>query len=184
MPVFVSLLRAVNVTGHNKISMEALRTLYDSLGLRDAQTYIQSGNVVFRTSQRDPSRLAERIADAIQDRFGFRPGVLVRTCSDLRNAIARNPLPARAATDPGKLLVVFLSGDPHPEARDKVLGIEVGPEELRIVGRELYIYFPDGQGRSKLSLPLVEKVLKTPGTGRNWNTVTRLLAMAERLEAS
>jgi uncharacterized protein (DUF1697 family) len=184
MPVFVSMLRAVNVTGHNMIKMEELRALYEELGLRDAQTYIQSGNVVFRTSQRDPSRLAERIADAIEDRFGFRPGVLVRTSSDLRNAIAGNPFPAQAAAEPGKLLVVFLSADPHPEARDKALGIKVGPEELRIAGRELYIYFPDGQGRSKLSFTLVEKTLKTPGTGRNWNTVNRLLAMAERLEAS
>jgi uncharacterized protein (DUF1697 family) len=184
MPVFVSMLRAVNVTGHNKISMEALRALYDSLGLRNAQTYIQSGNVVFRTSRRDPSHLADRIADAIQDRFGFRPTVVVRTCSDLRGAIARNPFPEQAATEPGKLLVAFLSGDPDPEARDKVLGIKAGQEELRIVGRELYIYFPDGQGRSKLSLPLIEKTLKTTGTGRNWNTVSQLLDMAERLEAS
>jgi uncharacterized protein (DUF1697 family) len=184
MPVFVSMLRAVNVTGHNKINMEALRALYDSLGLRDAQTYIQSGNVVFRTSQRDPSRIAERIADAIQERFGFRPSVLVRTASDLRDAIARNPLPVRAAAEPGKLLVVFLSADPHPDACAKALGIKVGPEELRIAGRELFIYFPDGQGRSKLSFTLVEKTLKTTGTGRNWNTVTRLLDMAEKLEAS
>jgi uncharacterized protein (DUF1697 family) len=178
------MLRGVNVGGHNKIRMEELRALYESLGLRDAQTYIQSGNVVFRAKERDASRLAERIADGILQRFGFRPGVVVRTCADLRNAIARNPFAGRPGIEPGKLLVTFLDGDPDAEARDKVLGINVGPEELRIDGRELYIYFPRGQGQSKLTLPLVEKTLRMPGTGRNWNTVAQLLEMAERLEAS
>jgi uncharacterized protein (DUF1697 family) len=184
MPVFVSMLRGVNVGGHCKIAMEALRALYDSLGLRDAQTYIQSGNVVFRAKERESTHLAERIGDGIFRRFGFRPGVVVRTCSELRNAISKNPFPAQAAAEPNKLLVTFLSGDPDAEARDRALKIDVGPEELRIDGRELYIYFPNGQGRSKLSLPLVEKTIKTTGTGRNWNTVIKLLDMAETLEAS
>jgi uncharacterized protein (DUF1697 family) len=184
MPVFVSMLRGVNVGGHNKIKMEELRALYESLELRHAQTYIQSGNVVFSAKERDTDRLAERIGDGIARRFGFRPGVVVRTSSDLRKAIAKNPFPARAATEPNKLSVTFLAHDPDADARNKALGINVGPEELRIDGRELYIYFPDGQGRSKLTLPLVEKTLKTAGTGRNWNTVVKLLEMAESLETA
>jgi uncharacterized protein (DUF1697 family) len=184
MPVFVSMLRAVNVGGHNKIKMEALRALYESLGLRGAQTYIQSGNVVFSAKERDTDRLEERIADGIMRTFGFRPGVVVRTISDLRKATAKNPFPAQAATEPGKLLVTFLASDPDAEACNKAFRINVGPEELRIDGRVLYIFFPDGQGRSKLTLPLVEKTLKTTGTGRNWNTVVKLLDMAESLEAA
>jgi uncharacterized protein (DUF1697 family) len=162
------------------IKMDALRALYESLGLRDAQTYVQSGNVVFRTQAKDPASLSKKIEDGIEQGFGFRPSVIVRTASEMRNVIARNPFAKRDGIEPGKLLVTFLAGDPSPEARAKLLGIKVGPEELRIDGRELYIYVPDGMGRSKL-WPLIEKALKTPGTGRNWNTVTKLLDMAESL---
>ena len=93
MPAVVSMLRGVNVGGHNPIKMEALRALYESLGLGGAQTYIQSGNVVFQAKERDSARLAERIGDAIQRDFGFHPGVVVRTCLEMREAMAKNPFP-------------------------------------------------------------------------------------------
>jgi uncharacterized protein (DUF1697 family) len=184
MPAVVSMLRGVNVGGHNQIKMEDLRALCETLGLRDVQTYIQSGNVVFRAKERDLAHLAERIADAIEERRGFRPGVVVRTSAELRAAVDRNPFPAQAAADPGRLVAIFLSAGPDPDALAKTLRINVGPEIIRFDGRELYIYFPNGQGRSKLTLPLVEKTLKTAGTGRNWNTAIKLLEMAERLEVS
>jgi uncharacterized protein (DUF1697 family) len=184
LTVAISLLRGVNVGGHHKIKMDALRALYESLGLIDSRTYIQSGNVVFRTSERDGDRLSILIADGIERRFGFRPGVVVRTASDLRGVIAGNPFGARAATEPGKVLVSFLAGLPDSDSREKLLGIKFDPEELRVAERDLYIFFPNGQGKSKLSMPLVERTLKTSGTGRNWNTVLKLLEMAEALEGS
>jgi len=176
------MLRGVNVGGHNKIKMDALRTLYESLGLRDPQTHIQSGNVIFRTEERDMVRLARRIEDAIERRVGFRPSVIVRTAAELRDVIARNPFAKRRGLDPRKLLVSFLVSDPGPEARDKVLSIKPDPEELRIDGRELYVYFPHGMGRSKLP-PVLDRTLKTPATARNWNSVTRMLEIAESLES-
>src|SRR6266576_1851648 len=115
-------------------------------------------------------------------RFGFRPGVILRTSSDLRDVIKKNPF-AHRDLDPSKLLVTFLATDPAPDAREALLRIKPVPEELRIAGRELYIYFPNGIGRSKLP-PLLDRILKNSGTARNWNTVTRLLAMAEKLEPS
>jgi len=178
------MLRGVNVGGHNQIKMEDLRALCESLGLRDARTYIPSGNVVFRAKERDLAHLAERIGGAIQQRCGFLPGVVTRSASGLRAAMARNPFPTQAAQDPGRLLAIFLSAAPDPEALAKTLKINVGPEEIRFDHQELYIYYPKGQGQSKLTLPLVEKTLGTSGTGRNWNTVTKLLEMAERLEAA
>lgn len=181
MTVVISMLRGVNVGGHNKIKMEALRALYESLGLLDAQTYIQSGNVVFRTKVRDLALLAKRIANGIEQGFGFRPDVIVRTSAELRDVIAKNPFATRPGIDPGKLLVTFLSGDPDADARDKVLKIKVDPEEFWLIGRELYIHYPNGMGRTKLPAALIEKTLKTSGTGRNWNTVTKLLEMAEKL---
>src|SRR3989442_1642827 len=184
MAVIISMLRGVNVGGHNKIKMEALRALYESMKLRDAQTYVQSGNVIFRTDERDIPRLAKRIEDGIERNFGFRPNVILRTAAEMREVVARNPFAKRRGIEPSKLLVSFLASDPGEEAREKVRQMKCDPEELRIEGRELYIYFPNGIGRSKLSLAGLEKTLKTPGTGRNWNSVTKMLEMAEKLEAS
>lgn len=183
MPVAISMLRGVNVGGHNCIKMETLRAMYESLGLRDAQTYVQSGNVVFRTSACDVGSLGKRIEAKIEQTFGFRPGVMVRTTSDLRDVIRRNPFASRRGLDPRKLLVTFLAADPAPEARAKILGIRADPEELRVDGREVYAYYPNGFGRAKLSAALIERTLNTSGTGRNWNTVTKLLEIAEKLES-
>src|ERR1700730_13456913 len=184
MTVVISMLRGVNVGGHNKIKMEALRALYESMKLREAQTYVQSGNVIFRTDERDIARLAERIEDEIERKFGFRPNVILRTAAEMREVIARNPFAKRRGIEPSKLLVSFLASDPGAEAREKILQIKCDPEELRIEGREVYIYFPNGIGRSKLPWARLDKMLKTPGTGRNWNSVTKMLAMAEKLEPS
>ena len=184
MPVVISMLRGVNVGAHNRIQMDALRTLYASLGLRDPQTYVQSGNVIFATDARDLVRLARRIENAIEQRFGFRPGVILRTTSDLRDVIARNPFAKRRGIEPSKLLVTFLAAHPGAQVRDTVLRMKADPEELRLDGRELYIYFPNGMGRSKLPWARMGQTLGTPATARNWNTVTKLLELAERLAAS
>lgn len=184
MTTIISMLRGVNVGGHNQIKMDALRALCESLGLRDAQTYVQSGNVVFRTEARDLALVAKRIENRIERDFGFRPDVIVRTASELRDAIARNPFASSSGIEPGKLLVIFLASKPEPGACDKVLKIKADPEELRIDGREVYIYFPDGMGRSKLPWANIHKMLNTPGTGRNWNTVRKLAEIAESLEGA
>jgi len=184
MPVVISLLRGINVGGHHKIKMDALRALYDSLGLRGTQTYVQSGNVVFKTQERDLVRLSKKIEDAIERTFGFRPAVINRTLAELRRAIARNPFARRRGIEPHRLIVTFLAGLPDPEAWDKALKLKSATEELRLDEREFYMYFRSGMARPKLTWLTVEKVLQTPGTGRNWNTVTRLLEMAEKLETS
>lgn len=165
------------------MKMEALRGVYESLRLENPQTYLQSGNVVFETRDRDLASLARRIESGIEQHFGFRSDVIIRTASELRSVIAKNPFAARSNIEPSKLLVTFLAGDCGKEAQQNLLSVKTESEEMRIDGRELYIYFPLGMGRSKLSPALIEKKLKATGTGRNWNTVTNLLAMAERLES-
>jgi uncharacterized protein (DUF1697 family) len=181
MTVLISLLRGVNVGGHRKVKMDDLRAVYESLGFEDVRTYINSGNVLFRTAARDPVRLRKRIEDGIESACGFRPDVILRTPSDLKSAIARNPFAARPGIHPSRLAIQFLADSPSDEARTQVLAIKCAPEELHIDGRELYIYFPNGMARPTLSLPLVEKTLRTSGTSRNWNTVRKLLEMAENL---
>jgi len=183
MAVVISMLRGVNL-GKRQIKMDALRELYTSLKFRDVCTYIQSGNVIFRTSERNLGALTKKIEAAIERRFGFQSDVFVRTTAELRDVIARNPFAKRQDIAPNKFLVTFLASEPDAEAREKTLAIKAEPEELRIDGRELYIYFPNGMARPKLTWPTIEKALKLSGTGRNWNSVLKLLEMAEKLEAS
>ncbi len=162
MPVLISMLRAVNLPNHNKIKMETLRTLYSSLKFDNPQTYLQSGNVIFKTGERKLDVVAKRIQSGIEKKFACRTDIILRTTAALRGVVAKNPFAKRSNIEPSKLLVAFLAGDP----------------------RELYIYFPDGVGKSKLPWPRIYKILNTPGTGRNWNSVTKMLEMAEDLEAS
>jgi uncharacterized protein (DUF1697 family) len=182
MPAIISMLRGVNVGGHNKIKMEALRALYESLKLKCPQTYVQSGNVIFLSNEKNLPLLSERIQDAIQRKFSFRPEIALRTSSELRHVIARNPFASRHGIDPSKLLVTFLASDPGQQARDNLMKIDSRGEELHARGRELYIYFGGGIGKTKLSWALIDKTLKTSGTGRNWNSVTKMLEIAENLE--
>ena len=180
----VAMLRGVNVGGHQKIGMAALRDLCTSLGLRDVQTYIQSGNLVFREDGEDPVAIARKLEKAIEGGFGFRPAVIVRTASELRKVVAKNPFAGRPGVEPNRLLVVFMDSAPTKQARDLLLGLPCEPEELHIHGRELYIYYPHGMAHPKIPLVRMEKTLQCASTGRNWNTVNKLLAMAEVLEGS
>ena len=183
MTVLISMLRGVNVGGHNKVKMDALRALYESLKCEGARTYVQSGNVIFRTNEKNAAALAKKIQDGIEKEFGFRPALILRTKEELRKAIAANPFAGRKEVEPGKLLVTFLEGDPGAGAQATLRALEAAhPEELHLLGRELYIYFPNGAGKTKLPWSSVERLLKTQGTARNWNSVTKMLEIAEELE--
>jgi uncharacterized protein (DUF1697 family) len=123
MPVIICMLRGVNVGGHNQIKMDALKALCVSLKLKDPQTYVQSGNVIFSTEENDLAKLGTRIQDAIERKIGFRPNVMLRTAAEMRTVVARNPFAKRKDIEPGKLLVNFLTSDPGKEAREKALAI-------------------------------------------------------------
>ena len=178
MPAIVCLLRGVNVGGNHKIKMDALRSLCQSLKLGNVQTYIQSGNVVFTVPGKDLPALASRLESAIEKSCGFRPDVVLRTLAEMRAVVAQNPFSAREGIEPGKLLVTFFDAD----VSEKIKSLKVSNEELRSAGRELYIYFPNGQGQSKLSFAPFDRVPKIKWTGRNWNTVMKLVEMAASLE--
>src|SRR5436190_17537082 len=156
MAVWISMLRGVNLGPHNRMKMEDLRAVYESLGLKDVRTYVQSGNVVFR----GPATSARRIEDAIEKRFGFRPPVVLRTPEALRGVVARNPFPGR---DPARLLVWFLASDPGEDARRKLRDLPPVPEEFHADGAELFIYYTNGMARPKLSMAAVERAVKVHG---------------------
>ena len=177
------MLRGVNITGCNLIKMEALRELCVSLACSDVKTYVQSGNIVFRNAAKDPVKLGKKLEDGVESTFGFRVPVVLRTESDLRTVVEENPFPEQAKTEPSKLLVSFLYGDPGEKRREQARAMTFSPEQVQFRGREIYVYYPLGQGQSKLRWGPIDKVLGTQGTMRNWNTVTKLLAMSAALES-
>ncbi len=182
MPVIVALLRGVNIGGHHIIRMQALRNICESLGLEDIRTLGQSGNVVFKSRARASAALARRLEEAIEKSAGFRPSVLLRTSAEMRKVVAASPFADRPGIVPAKLAVTFLAEPPSAAARQKVLAMPPVPEEMHFSDRELYIYFTNGMARPKLPLAQIWRLLGTPTTARNWNTVTRLLALAETME--
>jgi len=181
MPAIIAMLRGVNVGGHNLISMPALRALCGSLGLENIQTYVQSGNVVFMSGERNLEALTKRIEAALDKACGSRITVMLRTSAEMRTVIAQNPFAKRSKVEPNKLLVTFLAKAISPEAQWQLETIKAGSEEVKARAREVYVYYPDGMGRSKLPAAM-ERVLKKTGTARNWNSVTKLLEMAAGLE--
>ena len=178
MTTWVLLLRGINVGTGNRISMRDLAAVLDGLGLRDVQTYIQSGNATVRADDGvDPDALAASITGAIAAAHGFAPRALLLGAGALRAAISRNPFP-EAVAEPATLHAFFLAA--LPGAPD-LAGLEVlrGPRERFVLdGAVLYLHTPDGLGRSKLALR-VDRHLGVATTARNWNTVVRLAAMAD-----
>lgn len=162
--------------------MSDLRTLYEAEGLKNPQTYIQSGNVVFESKAKDASKLAASLNRAIEARFGFRADVVLRTLEEMEGLVTSNPLVAREI-EPTQNVVVFLSNALTPDVATAVCRICVAPEELHTDRRHLFCYYPNGQGQSKLGLAIEKELKKIPvmGTARNWNTVLKLLEMGRAI---
>ena len=180
MTAFVSLFRGINVGGHHQIRMDKLRELHESLGFKDVFPYIQSGNVVFTSDDAEVARLQRHIEDGFEKKFGFHVEVFVRTSAELRDIIEKNPFQSQPGKESKWVVVVFLAGRPDDTAQEDLLKTYVGPEELFFIGKEVYIYYPNGIGRSKLSGSLIEKKLKIFGTARNWNTILQLQELINR----
>jgi uncharacterized protein (DUF1697 family) len=186
MTVYVSMLRGVNVGGSGLIKMEPLREAYESIGLADVRTLLQSGNVLFRSGLTDRQRLATRIMQEIERRFDLQVEVILRTLDEVARIVDRGPVLSPRA-DKSKLLVMFLSAVPDAAAqaalrkwhKDKEL-----KELLELRGPEIYLYYPDGVGRSKLTGAVIESKLDTAGTARNWNTLLKLVEVGRSLEAN
>ncbi len=179
--VYISLIRGVNVGGNRKVAMEALRNLHRTIGLSRPVTLLQSGNVAFLSEASERGSLEERIGAAFADVFGFSAEVMVRSEAELKAAAGANPFPSEARSDPSHLLVMFLKTRPDKAAAARVEAIEVGRERIKAGKDELYLYYPDGIGRSKLTNSLIERQLGTSGTARNWSTVMKLIGMAAGL---
>jgi uncharacterized protein (DUF1697 family) len=179
VPVYVSLLRAVNVGGRT-IPMSDLRALYEDLGHTDVVTYVQSGNVVSRTSTRRATGVERAVSGALAERFGFDVEVLVRTPQQLQALLDDNPFLARRgkAPAPTTLHVTFLAAAPDAERVRALDEREFAPDEFHVRGREVYLSCPNGYGRTKITNGWFERKLQVAATTRNWNTVTTLSELA------
>jgi uncharacterized protein (DUF1697 family) len=182
MTVFVSFLRGVNVGGHGRLNMTALKDAYVAVGLKDVQTLLQSGNVLFRSNLRDRDALAKRITQELERRFELEIDVIVRTLAEVRMIVERGPASPRL--DPRKLHVMFLSSAPDARQQASLAEAHKGPETLEMRGPEIYLYYPNGVGRSKLSGAFIERKLDTSGTARNWNTLEKIIEVGTKLEGS
>jgi uncharacterized protein (DUF1697 family) len=175
------MLRAVNVGGTSRIKMDALRAVYESLRLRDVRTLLQSGNVLFRSGISEPRQLKTRIMQEIARQLDLEVEVILRTLAEIASVVERGPVLAPRA-DMSRLLVMCLASVPVAAAQAALLKWHKGPEMLEMRGPEIYLYYPNGIGRSKLSGAVIENKLDTFGTARNWNTLVKLLEAGRALE--
>jgi uncharacterized protein (DUF1697 family) len=174
--VYVALLRGINVGRHRRISMADVKDVFAAAGAEEAMTYLQSGNVVFETPA-SAAKLAPMLEKELKRCLGYDISVVVRTGTQLAQLVAKNPFPNES--DAKKLHVAFLDSTPR-RGRARPLDPErVAPDEFRVAGRHVYLHYPSGYGRSKLTNDYLEKQLGVGSTMRNWRTVTALAELAD-----
>ena len=173
----VAFLRAVNVGGTARIAMADLKALAEDIGLGDAKTLLQSGNLVFEAGGRSAAALEKLLERGVVERLGVETEIMVRTARELHAAVVRNPFPKEARSDPSRLHVHFLKAPASPAAVTSLAHAIKGREVVKGAGREVFLYYPDGAGASKLTNAVIERNLGARGTSRNWNTLTKLAEM-------
>lgn len=172
MSTWLALFRGINVGGKNKIPMALLRAALEEIECRNVRTYIQSGNVVFDSDLQSKPNLTERILDAVESQFGFRPQVLLLTTAEFQDALAGNPFP-HACSNPKSLHFFFLATEPESPDLERMDSIALPSESHRLIGTVFYLHAPDGFARSKLAAR-AEQTLGVAATARNYNTVLKI----------
>lgn len=178
MTIHLALLRGINVGGHKQVAMADLRDLVTRLGFGEARSVLQSGNLIFRSEMRKGAQLERLLEEETAKRLALHTTFFVRTAQAWQAVITDNPFPREAERDPSHLVVMFLKDEPDPKDVKVLKAAITGPEVVGAKGRQLYIVYPSGIGRSRLTTTLIEAKLGTRGTGRNWNTVLRLGVLA------
>jgi len=172
---YISILRGINVSGQKKIIMKDLVLLYLNLGFSHVVTYIQSGNVIFETPEKDQSKLMTLICESIKTKYNFDIPIIIRKQRELQKIMHNLPFSEIAKDEmETKVLVTFLSGKPSQANTDALLKFAKPPEQMIIRGKEVYLYCPNGYGKTKLSNNFIEKKLNVDGTTRNWKSITKL----------
>lgn len=176
MNTYIALLRGINVGGKNSLPMKELVAILEDLGGQGVRTYIQSGNAVFQSEEKDPAQLSRQLAAAIKQGWGFEPHVLILGVADIEKALAENPFP-EAEADPTSLHLGFLASPPESPDLEKLTTLKKESESFQLRGKVFYLHAPEGVGRSRLAASS-EKLLGVPMTDRNWRTVGKIREMA------
>lgn len=179
MITHLALLRGINVSGHNMIKMEALKTTLEAIGFQNVQTYIQSGNVFVDTDEENAAAVGFKIKQEIFKVFGHEVPVVVIGKADLEACFKNNPFLKEKDFDTKKLYVAFLSMELKSDSINDLKMSQVKPDEANIDGNKIYIKYAVGAGKTRLEQKYIEKKLNVIATIRNWNTVTQLLKMYE-----
>jgi uncharacterized protein (DUF1697 family) len=169
---YAALLRGINVGGKNLVPMKDLVAVFEKAGAREVVAYIQSGNVVFSAAAPLVKKLPALVEKAVEARFGCRSPVIVRSHDELKAIAGNNPF---SHDDPRRMMVMFLAGAPRNV--DQLDKKRSPPDRFEVRGREIFLLLPNGFGRSKLTNDYFDRVLETVSTGRNWNTVLKLVEM-------
>jgi uncharacterized protein (DUF1697 family) len=179
MPVYVALLRGVNLGPNKRMKMEKLRESFNGLGLDQVQTYIQSGNVVFKAARVSQAALCRKLEAAIIADFGFSSSVITRTQEEIGQAIETNPFVKKSGIDLTRLHVTFLAVAPEASVLEELKGLTKPPDESICQGREIFLHLPNGMAKSSLTNNPLERRLLKISTTRNWNTVSQLYKMCQ-----
>jgi uncharacterized protein (DUF1697 family) len=184
MTVYISLLRGINVGGSKILSMDTLCELYVGLGFSHIRTYLQSGNVIFDSHEEDQLQLARQIESKIEQAFNFHVNVFIRQVQELQHIITGNPFLGQVQADTNKLHVSFLYTLPAETAWSKLVIPANIPDKLVRGDMVIYLYYPNGYARAKISTSHLEKLLGAPITNRNWNTVIALYKIADEIKST
>ncbi len=183
MKTYISMLRGINVSGRNMIKMDALRNMYESLNFKNVKTYIQSGNVIFKTKTTEPKALEKMIASQIKKEFGFDIPVMIKDSEELTTVFNQNPFITEQKKDITKLHLTFLSEKPQKVAFDMLKEGQYAEDEFIIIDKAVYLFCPNGYGNTKLTNSFFESKFKVIATTRNWKTITELVNMAEQIDS-
>lgn len=179
MLIYIAMLRGINVGGHKRIKMDKLRSSFEAMGFESVKTYIQSGNVIFKTKKTSPAMLSKKIEEKIVSDFGFAVSVITRSSDEIETTITGNPFLQELGIDLQKLHVMFLSASPSLAALQQLTALTTEPDRCRSSGKEIYFYFPNGVSQSILFKSPVDRILAVVTTTRNWKTVNSLRQMCE-----
>jgi uncharacterized protein (DUF1697 family) len=175
---YFAFLRAVNVAGHQPVAMADLRSVLAKIGMHEPQSVLQSGNLIFRSSPKRTDELESLLEREAAKRLALETDIMVRSADELAAIVSANPFRAEAKSDPGHLVVLFCKAETEKALVSELAASITGREKVRAKGKQLYIFYTDGIGRSRLTNAAIERKIGTSGTGRNWNTVLRLAAIA------
>jgi uncharacterized protein (DUF1697 family) len=179
MNIYIALLRGINVSGQKKIKMAELKSLMVADGFKDVQSYIQSGNIVFKSSKKKLSIISTQLEKLIESNFSFHVPVLILTPTELLKAKNNNAYLKDESKDNSKISFTFLYTTPIPENIAKLLGYNFPEEDIMLMDNMVYLHLINGAGRAKLTNNFIENKLKVTASSRNYNTVLKLIEMSK-----